>query len=534
MDRSRITEEILKCGKDPIYFITNYIKISNPMKGVILFNLFDFQRDLIYKFMNEQFNIILKARQLGASTTVAAYALWMMMFHRGRQIDVIATQRKTAAELVRKSRNMFKELPKWMQTLFPIGDIDNRHEFEFENGSRMSSHASTSSSARSYASSLLIFDEAAHIEGIDEVLEASLPILSTGGSCIAISTPNGIGNWFEETYTKAERGNNSFVASKLDWRVHPDRDEKWYQSTLYGLMNGDIEKFDQEYECSFLASGRTFLNNKLIQKMYNEISDPMYMSGHDGNFWIWEEPEKGKQYYLCADISRGDSEDFTTFHILSSDLNQVAEYQGKIPVDFASEFAVKIARDYNEAMIISEVNYLGYMFLSRIIEDGYENVYFSEKNTHKFVPAMEASYRQDIVPGISTTSQTRPRILANLEEYIRNGMVKINSKRLYDEFTTFIWTGSGKVEASSGKHDDLIFSIAMGCYAHQEIFKTYERDIKYDKALLDSIRVNRRKIQDHNDVIGINEANLSISMKTGDKKTDLDKKNRRKNWVVIL
>lgn len=529
MDKKRITEEILRCGKDPIYFITNYVKILHPIKGLILFNLYDFQKDLVVKFSNEQFNIILKARQLGASTTVAGYALWMLLFYRGKQIDVIATQRKTAAELVRKARNMYRELPAWLKNIIPMGDIDNRHEFELQNGSRISSHAS-SGAIRGIASSLLILDEAAHIENVDKVLEAAMPVLSTGGSCIALSTPNGIGNWFQEEYSRAEKGVGSFSPSKLDWRVHPERDEKWYEKEK-SVMKED--QFNQEYECSFLASGRTFLDPKILEKVQQEITQPYYCSGHDGNMWIWEQPVLEKKYIFCADISRGDGEDFTAFHILTQDLEQVFEYQGKIPVDFASDLAIKYAKEYNNAMIISEVNLLGYMFLSRIIEDGYENLYFSEKTTHKYVSHLESLYREDIIPGIQTTSTTRPRMLATLEEYIRNGMIKIKSKRLCDEFETFIWN-NGKAEAANSKHDDLVMSLAIGCYGHQQMFKTYEQDIQYDKAILNSIRVNRKKIQNHDDVIGINKDNLSISVKTGDYKLDNEKKNKRKGWMVIL
>ena len=529
MDKKILHEEILRCGKDPIYFITNYVRILHPIKGQILFNLFEYQRDLIFSFINEQFNILLKARQLGASTTVAAYSLWLMIFHRGKQIDVIATQRKTAAELVRKSRNMYENLPPWMTKLFPIGATDNRHEFELKNGSRMSSHASTGA-IRGIASSLLILDEAAHIENVDKVLEAAMPVLSTGGSCIALSTPNGIGNWFQEEYTRAEKGEGSFISTKLDWRVHPERNEAWYEKQKSTMKE---DQFNQEYECSFLASGRTFLDKKIVEKIYNNITQPYYTVGHDGNFWIWENPDMNKKYILCADISRGDGEDYTAFHILTQDLEQVAEYYGKVPVDFASELAVKYAKEYNSALIISEVNLLGYMFLSRIIEDGYENIYFSEKTSHKYVSQLESMYREDIIPGIQTSSTTRPRILSTMEEYIRNGVLKINSRRLYDEFETFVWN-NGKAEASSGKHDDLIMALAIGCYGHNQMFKSYELDIRYDKAILDSIKVNRRKIQDHNDVIGINPKNLSTSMKTGDYKSDNEKKNRRKNWVVVL
>lgn len=531
VNKNQVAQELIKCGKDPIYFIMNYVKIVHPLRGVIMFTLYDYQKDLVNKFQNNQYNIILKARQLGASTAIGAYALWMLLFHRGRRVDVIATQRKTAAELVMKSRLMYEELPEWMKQIFPMGSIDNQHEFYLQNGSKMSSHAATSA-IRGLASSLLILDEAAFIDRVEEVVRAAMPVLSTGGSCVALSTPNGIGNWFEETWQKSQKNEGSFVPTLLDWRVHPERDDAWYKRTL---GNGSVEDFSQEYECSFLASGRTFLDPKILIKLSEKVNQPQYCVGLDGNAWIWKSAEKFTKYYVGVDVSRGDSDDFTTFQILTSDtLEQVFEYQGKMPVDLAAEQAIKYATEYNEATIIVEnTGGLGYMFACKVIELGYPNVYFSEKGTHKFVEQHEVSYRDDIVPGISTSSKTRDLILANMEEYIRNDLVIINSKRLYDEFTTFCWNNSKKAEAVKGKHDDLVMSFAMVCWAHGEITKTYEKDMKYDKAILDSIKVNRRRSQNESDIIGVNPDNLSLSVKTGDIISDNRKKIRRKSWVVI-
>lgn len=531
--RSQLENELLACGKDPVYFILNYVKISTPMKGVIPFALYPFQKDMIHRYRSNQFNIILKARQLGASTTTAAYALWLLLFHRGRQVDVIATQRKTAAELVLKTRSMYDELPDWMQKVFPMGFIDNQHEFRLKNGSRMCSHASNGD-IRGIASSLLILDEAAHIDQVDKVLEAALPVLSTGGSCIAISTPNGLGNWFEKTYTKAIAGEGGFFPIKLDWRVHPDRDEVWYEKNL-ALMGQD--KFSQEYECDFLSSGRTFLDPKIIKKLNEEKNEPQYCVGLEGNTWIWQEPDPYSQYYISADISRGDGEDYTAFQVLNKQtLEQVCEFQGRIPADLAAIECVKLAKDYNDALIIAENNSYGWMFLNKIIEDRYENIFYSEKGTYKYVPIEESGWRTDILPGVTTTLKSRDMILSTLEEFVRKEYVKINSERLIKEFESFRWTNKtrSKVEAINGQHDDLIMAFAIACWAYNEINKTYEIDIQYDKAILDAISFRQKRIAGAESVIGINPNNLSVSVASGDATEDYKKKiNKKRSWIII-
>ena len=84
LTKSEIVREVVKCGKEPAYFINNYAKISHPMRGLIPFRTYDFQDDLLRDFNDYRFNVILKARQLGISTVTAAYVAWMMMFHRDK------------------------------------------------------------------------------------------------------------------------------------------------------------------------------------------------------------------------------------------------------------------------------------------------------------------------------------------------------------------------------------------------------------------------------------------------------------------
>ena len=146
LSKKEILKEIVKAGKDPDYFINNYAKISHPMKGLIPFKTYDFQSDLINSFNDHRFTVILKARQLGISTITAAYIAWMMMFHRDKNILVIATKFNTASNLVKKVKSIIKHLPDWL-TISNIA-IDNRTSFELSNGSQIKA-SSTSGDGRS-------------------------------------------------------------------------------------------------------------------------------------------------------------------------------------------------------------------------------------------------------------------------------------------------------------------------------------------------------------------------------------------------
>ena len=89
LTKQEIMKEIVRCGKKPEYFIHTYAKITHPMKGLIPFHLYPFQKKLLEDFEDHRFNVILKARQLGISTISAAYVAWMMMFHREKNVLVM-------------------------------------------------------------------------------------------------------------------------------------------------------------------------------------------------------------------------------------------------------------------------------------------------------------------------------------------------------------------------------------------------------------------------------------------------------------
>ena len=208
LTKAQIKKEILQCGKDPIYFINNYVKVAHPVKGMLPLNLYDFQQDAIKDFQDYRFNIVLKARQIGLSTITAAYVAWHLLFHRNKNVVVMATKLQTAANLVKKVKFALKHIPDWMMISKII--TDNKNSFELDNGSQVKSISTSGDAGRSEALSLLILDEAAIIEGMDELWAGLYPTLSTGGDCIIVSTPKGVGNLFHKLYSEAEQGLNDF------------------------------------------------------------------------------------------------------------------------------------------------------------------------------------------------------------------------------------------------------------------------------------------------------------------------------------
>ena len=452
------------------------------MKGLIPFHLYPFQKQLLEDFEDHRFNVILKARQLGISTISAAYVAWMMMFHREKNVLVIATKFNTAANLVKKVKAIIKNLPDWLR--ISTVDIDNRTSFVLSNGSQIKASSTSGDAGRSEALSLLVIDEAAHVEGLDDLWMGLYPTLSTGGRCIALSTPNGVGNWFHKIYTESENKANDFFSTKLPWDVHPDRDESWFEKETRNMSRREIA---QELECNFNMSGETVFSAEDMETYYTLIKDPKYRTGFDRNLWIWEERSQENSYLVSADVARGDGKDYSVCHVFKIETMEiVAEYQGKVTPDIFSRVLFDVAQEYGNALLVVENNSVGFAVLDKLKEMRYPNLYHSVKSTHEFVEEYQADQMSNAVAGFSTTSKTRPLIIAKLEEFVRNNLIKIYSSRLLAEMRTFVWN-NGRAEAMRSYNDDLIMSCAVACWVRDTALAVNQRDAEYAKAFIGSI-----------------------------------------------
>ena len=482
-----IKQEYIRCAKDPVYFLMKYCMIQHPIRGKIPFELYQFQQDTVREFVDNRFNVILKARQLGISTLTAGYSLWLMTFFQDKNILVIATKQDTAKNLVTKVRVMHANLPSWLKQRCVE---DNKLNLRYTNGSQIKASASGPEAARSEALSLLILDEAAFIDKIDEIWTASQQTLTTGGSCIALSTPNGVGNWFHRTWVDAEEGRGLFNDIKLHWTVHPDREQDWRdeQNTLLGLQGAA-----QECDCDCITSGTSVIDGVLLEKMKTDVcQDPIEKRGMDGNLWIWQPPNYTRDYIVCADVGRGDGKDYSAFHVIDvENVEQVAEYKGRMSTKDFGNMLVSISTEYNDALLIIENNNIGWATIQQVIDRDYPNLFYTSKDL-KYVDMahqMTNRYKQqdkNMVAGFSTTMRTRPLIIAKLEEYFRNEEVVVRSNRLVDELFTFIYHNN-RAEAMTGYNDDLVMSFAIGLWVRDTALRLRTEGIELVKKSLNSM-----------------------------------------------
>lgn len=478
------TQEILKCGQDPTYFINKYVYIQHPIKGTIKFNTFPFQDDVIRAFINNRFNIILKSRQMGLSTLAAAYSVWLAIFRRDKNILIIATKLAVAQNFIKKVKAALRKLPKWL--LLPEVTGNNKQMVEFSNGSQIQAIPTSDDAGRSEALSLAIVDEAAFIRNFDTIWTSLYSTLSTGGRGIVLSTPNGVGDKYHELYSHAELGENEFFPIRLPWHLHPERDEAWFEKETKNMSKKQIA---QELMCDFTTSGNTFLAAEHLEHHLKFVEEPMERSGPGSNLWIWKYPQTAREYVISADISRGDSKDYSTFHVIDTKSSEVvAEYKGKIRPDQFADLLHSTGKRYNKALICPENNTFGYAVIMKLHDLGYKNLYYKNKKD-KF----SALYGSDPLIhkiGFSTQGHSRNQILTKLEEVLRNKKIRIRSSRLIDEIKTFVYNGT-RAEAMKGKNDDLVMALAIGVWLYEQGDSQEDSEASITNAMINAFAVNK-------------------------------------------
>jgi hypothetical protein len=403
-----------------------------------------------------------------------------MLFNKDKNVLVIATKQDTAKNMVTKVRFAYQNLPTWLK----IGATeDNRLSLRLANGSQIKAVSAAGDAGRSEAVSLLIIDEAAFIDNIETIFTAAQQTLATGGGCVALSTPNGVGNWFHKTYINAQEQKNKFLPISLPWSVHPERNQDWRdeQDSTLGKRNAA-----QECDCNFSTSGNTVIDPDILT-WYEEsqmICEPIERRGIERALWIWEYPDRLKYYALFADVARGDGNDYSAFHIIDIEtLTQVAEFKSQIDTREYANLILATATEYNTALVVVENANIGWDVVQTINERGYTNIHYSwkgEQNTDFTNYINKLNVGTGAVPGFTMSEKTRPLAVEKLRFNLENKLVNIKSIRLLEELRVFIWK-NGKAQAMQSYNDDLVMSFAMGMYLRETSlrYKTTADNLTY-------------------------------------------------------
>lgn len=488
-----IKQEYIKCAADPSHFMKKYCHIQHPQRGRVLFGLYPFQDKVLNLFKENDYAIINKSRQLGISTLCAGYSLWLMLFHKDKNVLCIATKQETARNMVTKVKFMYDNLPSWLKIPAPE---NNKLSLRLSNGSQIKATSASSDAGRSEAVSLLLVDEAAFIDQIGEIWASAQQTLATGGGAIVLSTPYGTGNWFHKTYTAAENKDNDFIPIRLPWFVHPERDQTWRDRQ--DELLGDPRIAAQECDCDFSTSGDVVFYSEWVEWIKETtIQEPMERRGVDQNLWIWEAADYSRDYMVVADVARGDGKDFSGCHVIDVETNtQVAEYRGQLAPKEFGYFLTGLATEYNNAMLVVENASIGWATLDAVIERGYRNLYHSPKSdqltAESYLKVFEGN--SDMTPGFTMSMRTRPLCINKLREFVGDQSLIIRSKRLLSEMRTFIWR-NGRPEAQSGYNDDLVMPMAVGMFLRDTALKFQQQSQDLTRASLNGVRSSNTPYQ---------------------------------------
>lgn len=468
-----------------VFYFSLFIFVVHPVRGKVRFELYPYQKSVLYQFVKDRFNIILKFRQAGITELISMYCLWLAMYHPNKKINIISIKDTTAKKVLKKIKYMYKNLPSYLQV--PIingrtGEYGSASMIEFNNGSFIESIPTSSEAGRSESLSLLVIDEAAIVRWADQIWAAAFPTLSTGGSAIVNSTPYGIGNFYHSKWVDAIAGGNEFTPIRLYWKMHPERDIEWYNQMSTAL---GPKRTAQEIDGDFLSSGNSVFDLMDIKAIEDCLSDfPVIKRRYNGQYLQFNEPEPDKDYFIGADVATGRATDYSSFTCMDKVGEEQAVYKGRMSVDKYARLLGDTGQLFNWATLAPESNDVGLAVTSMLQAEGYPKLYYFQKMVKK---KGKTRPEVDTAPGWLTTSKNRPVIIDGLEADIRNDVITCKDPFFVYEAKTFIYDSLGRPVAM-GKHksnregDD---SLSEDTYADDDIM---------GKAICNHIRKGKQNI----------------------------------------
>ena len=465
--------EYQKCMKDPLYFISNYIRIVSLDEGLVPFNMFPFQKEMVGTVHNNRFTICKMPRQSGKSTTLVSYILYYVLFNSNMNVAILANKASTARDILGRLQLAYENLPKWLQQ----GVMSwNKGSLDLENGSRVVASSTSSSAVRGGSYNMIFLDEFAFVPNTvaEDFFSSVYPTISSGKSTkvIIVSTPNGM-NLFYKLWVDAENKRNSYNIIDVHWSEVPGRDAKWREETI---ANTSEEQFRREFECEFLGSANTLIAPAKIKSM--AFQNVMKTSaGLD----MYEKPVKGNTYIIIADVSRGTNNDysaFVVFDVTTVPYKIVAKYRNnEIKPLLFPNIIHDVALAYNQAYTLVEVNDIGEQVATALQFDlEYENLIMASMRGRagQIVGGGFSGGKAQL--GVRTTKAVKKMGCSNLKQIVETDKLIINDYELIKEFSTFILKGQS-YEAEEGHTDDLVMCcVLFGWLVQQTYFKELTDD----------------------------------------------------------
>ena len=457
--------EFIKCAQDPVYFSEKYIQIVHVDHGLIPIKMYDYQKEIVEKITNNRRVAVVTSRQAGKTTTAVAVILHYVLFNDHKTCALLANKGDAAREILDRIKIAYEALPKWLQQ----GVIEwNKGSVEFENGCKIIAGSTSSSAIRGKSISFLYIDETAFVENWDEFFASVFPTISSGKTTkmLYTSTPNGL-NHFYKTCIGAKEDTNGFEYVEVPWQRVPGRDEKWQKETL-AAMEGDTQKFSQEFECGFLGSSGTLIEGGKLKNLVarNPLAQTQHMK-------VYEKPQKDHTYCCIVDVARGKGLDYSAFQIIDvteMPYRQVCVFKDNMitPIDYA-EIIYRSIKSYNEAYTLVEVNDIGEQ-VSEVLhyEFEVETLMFTE-SAGRSGKRISTGFSKKADKGIRTTKAVKAVGCNMLKMLVEQDQLILNDFDTINELSTFS-RKANSYEAESGCHDDLVMGLVLFAWMTDQMF----------------------------------------------------------------
>lgn len=459
-----------------VAFIEANCFITFPGKGRVPLVLRDAQKQVLWAWIKNRRNICLKARQIGFSTLVAAYTLWLTFGWPDRHVIMLSRTERESIKLLAKTKYAYKFLPEWVRLRGPDLLDKTRQSMSWGNDSKIESLPSANDPARGESVFLIVVDEWAFLPNCDEAWASIEPTADIGGRVIGISTANGEGNWFHKEWVKAETGNSTFKSIFFPWSAVDSRDDGWYQDKVQHMEPWQrAQEYPSNPEEAFVGSGNPVFNLENLRRFHVETPLGEYHISarsrstveliEGGPFLIWETPndEERWTYVVGADIAEGlEWGDNTVAWVICVNTGRpVAVWHGKVDPDiFGEQILPAIGWYYRHAVIAPEVNNHGLTVLKGLQRVGYQRLYRRRTLTKRTDRPLESM-------GWLTTGTTKPLAIDELAAFLRE-CENIPHGLTQAELRTFTRNTNGKMSGSP--HDDTVMALAIAVQARKYAF----------------------------------------------------------------
>jgi hypothetical protein len=483
--------EITRCIKDPVYFIKNYVKIVNVDLGLIPFDMWNFQEEMVHGFHNNRFSIAKMPRQVGKTTTTAGYMLWAVLFTDDYKIAILANKGDLARDILGRIKYSYEYLPLWMQQ----GIMEwNKGNIVLENGSEISAYATNASGVRGGTYNLVFLDEFAFVPQniAAEFFTSTYPVISSGKTTkvIIVSTPHGL-NQFYKMWTDAVEQRSLYVPFEVHWSMVPGRDAAWREETI---RNTSEEQFRQEFETEFIGSSATLIPGAKLKMLAfnNPAEKEEYLD-------IYEAPKPGHTYMAIVDCAEGVGLDYSVCSIVDvTELpyKHVAKFRdNKLSAFIFPTYVYNLANKYNRAWILVETNSVGQQVVDILHYDlEYENIFRIESHDIKG-QHIASGFKKGAAYGVKTSKTVKKIGCSNLKTLIETDKLVTTDFDTIAELNTFV-RDKDTYKAEEGNNDDIVMTLVLFSWlTAQSFFKEItnsdvrqrlleERNIQMEEELL--------------------------------------------------